>query len=287
MVIAATAHALGRAPARNPGPPPGYPSSDASATLHPMKLSGVFGPERSWPGQDLVALSTEFDPELVHEAYLAGVFPMPLRDAGLPAGAVGWWSPVHRGILPLDDLRITRSLRRSARRYRLTVDAAFDQVIARCADPRRPAGWIDQPIVDAYAELHRRGLVHSVEAWTPEGRLAGGLYGVGMGGLFAGESMFHDPELGRDASKVALIGLATLLDDGVEGRLLDVQWVTDHLASLGAVEIERSDYLRLLADALDLPAPDWTARPTGGLVSWADPDAVRGGLARQAADAHA
>jgi len=223
-----------------------------------MKLSGVFGPEESWPDQDLIALSVEFDGPLVVDAYLAGVFPMPLSEGGLPPGAMGWWSPVHRGILPLADLRVTRSLRHSARRYRVTVDAAFDDVIARCADPRRPSGWIDEAVVEVYTELHRLGVVHSVEAWTPDGDLAGGLYGVSLGGLFAGESMFHDPVIGRDASKVALWALVRMLGaDGDERRLLDVQWVTDHLASLGAVEVDRVDYLRLLSEALDAPLPDW------------------------------
>lgn len=222
-----------------------------------MRLSGIFGPERTWPHQDLIALSSEFDAGLVAEAYLAGVFPMPMAEAGLPPDTMGWWSPVHRGILPLDDLRVTRSLRQSAKKYRVTADAAFDEVIRRCADPRRPSGWIDDAVVGVYTELQRSGRVHSVEAWTPDGRLAGGLYGVSVGGLFAGESMFHDPAVGRDASKVALLALVELLGDGVEGRLLDVQWVTDHLASLGAVEVDRVDYLRLLSEALDLPEPDW------------------------------
>lgn len=224
-----------------------------------MRLSGVFGPPREWPDQDLIALSSEFDADLVAEAYLAGVFPMPLHDAGLPPDAMGWWSPVHRGILPLDDLRVTRSLRQSAKKYVVTVDAAFADIIERCADPRRPSGWIDSAIVGVYRHLHDLGVAHSVEAWTPDGELAGGLYGVGFGGLFAGESMFHDPVIGRDASKVALLELARILSEGVEGRLLDVQWVTPHLASLGAVEIDRVDYLRLLSEALDLPGPDWSA----------------------------
>ncbi|MFP5416564.1 MAG: leucyl/phenylalanyl-tRNA--protein transferase [Actinomycetes bacterium] len=221
-----------------------------------MTLSGVFGPEHSWPDQDLIALSVEFDADLVAEAYRAGVFPMPLRETGFE-DAMGWWSPVHRGILPLDDVRITRSLRQSAKKFVLTADRAFDEVIARCADPRRPSGWIDREVIEVYTELHRLGVVHSVEAWTPTGELAGGLYGVSLGGLFAGESMFHDPLIGRDASKVALVGLARVLDDGFEGRLLDVQWVTPHLASLGAVAIDRVDYLRLLSEALPLPPPDW------------------------------
>ena len=219
----------------------------------------MFGPASEWPAQDLVAVSAEFDADLVVEAYRAGVFPMPLHRARLFGGAMGWWSPVRRGILPLDDLRVPRSLRKSANRYAATVDAAFGEVIARCADPRRPSGWIDGAVVEVYTELHRRGVAHSVEAWTPEGDLAGGLYGVGIAGLFAGESMFHDPRVGRDASKVALLRLVRLLDDGDDRRLLDVQWVTDHLASLGAVAVDRADYLRLLADALDAPDPGWAA----------------------------
>lgn len=227
-----------------------------------MRLSGVFGPEESWPEQDLIALSSEFDADLVIAAYASGVFPMPLPESGWP-DAMGWWSPVHRGILPLEDLRVTRSLRQSARRFEVTADQAFDTVLERCADPRRPSGWIDGRIREVYTELHRRGVAHSVEAWTPSGQLAGGLYGISLGGLFAGESMFHDPEVGRDASKVALLGLARVLDDGHE-RLIDVQWVTDHLASLGAVEIDRTDYLRLLGEALEVPNPDWTLLGAGG-----------------------
>lgn len=222
-----------------------------------MRISGIFGPEAEWPGQDLIAFSDEFTPDLVLEAYRAGVFPMPLHGLSAPRGSMGWWSPVHRGILPLDDLRVTRSLAKSARRFRYTVDAAFGEVIARCGDKRRPNGWIDPAIVDVYTELHRLGHVHSVEVWTPAGDLAGGLYGVSVGGLFAGESMFHDREIGRDASKVALLALVDLLNDGDERRLLDVQWVTPHLASLGAVEVDRVDYLRLVSEALDAARPDW------------------------------
>ncbi len=221
-----------------------------------MGLSGVFGPAESWPNQDLIALSEEFDPDLVVEAYRAGVFPMPLQDFGWPEDTMGWWSPMRRGVLPLEFLRVPRSLRQSAKRYTTTVDAAFDAVLARCADPGRPGGWIDGAIAEVYTELHRRGVVHSVEVWTPAGDLAGGLYGVSIGGLFAGESMFHDPVFGRDASKVALLRLVEVLEDGHD-RLVDVQWLTDHLASLGAVEVDRADYLALLDEALDLPAPDF------------------------------
>ena len=226
-----------------------------------MRLSGIFGPENSWPSQDLIAFSAELDADLVAEAYRAGVFPMPLHEPDLDDGLTGWWSPRHRGVIPLDGLRVTRSLRRSAARYRVTFDAAFADVIARCGDPRRPSGWIDDDIVAVFTELHERGIVHSVEVWTPEGALAGGLYGVSLGGLFAGESMFHDPVIGRDASKVALVALVEFLDDGDDRRLVDVQWATDHLSALGAVEVDRTDYLELLAEALDAPEPPWQDAP--------------------------
>ncbi|WP_432559993.1 leucyl/phenylalanyl-tRNA--protein transferase [Granulicoccus sp. GXG6511] len=212
-----------------------------------------FEDPRTWPKLDAIGGTVELSPALILHAYRHGVFPMPFAP-----GLIGWFSPMRRGILPLDGLRVSRSLRKSAKRYRLTVDQAFGQVLARCADPARPHGWIDEAIARNYAELHHAGIVHSVEAWDAEGRLCGGLYGVNMGGLFAGESMFHDPVHGRDASKAALIGLVDLLTaDGVGGRLLDVQWRTDHLASLGVIEVPRDRYLELLSAALELPAPEW------------------------------
>jgi leucyl/phenylalanyl-tRNA--protein transferase len=126
-------------------------------------------------------------------------------------------------------------------------------VIRACAEPRRPGGWIRSDIRAAYIRLHELGWAHSVEAWAGD-RLAGGLYGVAIGGLFAGESMFHRD---RDASKVALVGLVELLRSaGASGRLVDVQWVTPHLAGLGAVEVSRERYLGDLRHALDLPLPD-------------------------------
>lgn len=173
---------------------------------------------------------------------------MPIRDGG--QSVLAWWSPDPRGIIPLDGLRVSRSLRRSCVRYRVTVDEAFESVIDRCADPSREGRWIDGDIREAYVTLHHLGWAHSVEAWDDEG-LAGGLYGVAIGGLFAGESMFHRQ---RDASKVALVALVTGLA-GNERRLLDVQWVTPHLASLGAVEIPRSEYLARLRRALAEPLP--------------------------------
>jgi leucyl/phenylalanyl-tRNA--protein transferase len=195
----------------------------------------------------VVGVGADLEPGTVLTAYRRGLFPMPLHRGG----PVAWWSPDPRGILPIDGLRVSRSLRRSCHRYEIRVDTAFTEVVEACSSPRRPGGWISAGIRDAYGELHRLGWAHSIEAWDEDG-LAGGLYGVATGGLFAGESMFHRR---RDASKVALVGLVARLRDGVPGRLLDVQWTTDHLASLGAVDVPRARYLGLLATALELPLP--------------------------------
>lgn len=215
----------------------------------------IFGPPREWPDQDLIAFSTEFDPWLAAAAYRCGVFPMPLSTGNF-ADQMGWWSPVERGIVPIEGLRITRSLRQSTRRYITTIDTCFPEVLTRCADPRRPGGWIDKRITEVYLELHSQGVVHSVETWDDRGNLAGGLYGVSIGGLFAGESMFHHPKLGRDASKVALVRLASELAAG-GCELFDVQWLTPHLESLGAISISRDEYLGLLDEALAAPAMRW------------------------------
>lgn len=216
----------------------------------------MFGSPRRWPESDLIGMSEEFTPELAVAAYRSGVFPMP-QHGFRGRDLMGWYSPLDRGILPLDGLRVTRSLKKMIKRYRITVDTAFDQVLIRCADPSRPGGWIDDRIATVYSTLHDFGIAHSVEAWTDDDQLAGGLYGVSIGGLFAGESMFHDPVVGRDASKAALVGLVDILRMDGHRRLLDVQWQTPHLAGLGVIEIGRDDYLRRLAAALLLPAPRW------------------------------
>ena len=171
---------------------------------------------------------------------------MPVRDRR--QSVLAWWSPDPRAIIPLDGLRVSRSLRRSARHFEIRFDTAFRDVIDACADPRRRGGWIDDDIADAYTRLHELGWAHSVEAWH-EGELAGGLYGVGIGGLFAGESMFHRR---RDASKVALIGLVERMR-AIGATLLDVQWLTPHLESLGAIEVPRAEYLERLAEAVAEP----------------------------------
>lgn len=178
---------------------------------------------------------------------------------------LAWWSPDPRGVLPLEGLRVSRSLRRSLRRYQIRVDTAFAAVIDACADPRREGAWITRDIRDAYIELHQMGWAHSVETFDPDtGELIGGLYGLSIGGLFAGESMFHRA---TDASKVALVHLIGMLrDDGNNGagRLLDVQWRTDHLATLGVIEVERATYLRRLATALTMTTPQAFDDACGG-----------------------
>jgi leucyl/phenylalanyl-tRNA--protein transferase len=200
---------------------------------------------------DLVGVGLDLEPETLVTAYRSGLFPMRLDGR---RGPLGWWSPDPRGVLPLEGLRVSRSLRASCRRYSVTLDHDFDAVVSGCADRRRPGGWIGEDIRAAYARLAALGVAHSVEVWDrADGELAGGLYGVCIGGLFAGESMFHRR---TDASKVALVELVRLLTaDGVTGRLLDVQWTTPHLRSLGAVDLARPLYLQRLAAALALPAP--------------------------------
>jgi leucyl/phenylalanyl-tRNA---protein transferase len=208
------------------------------------------GPARFDPDDDLVAAGADLAPGTLLEAYRRGLFPMPSGRRGDP---MLWFSPVRRGVLPLDGLRVSRSLRRSLRRFEIRVDTRVTEVIDACADPRRPAGWIDPAIRAAYVELHRLGWVHSVETWCDE-RLVGGLYGVSIGGLFAGESMFHRAS---DASKVALVALVDILRaDEAEPRLLDVQWQTPHLASLGVVQMPRRDYLARLPDVVAAAVPE-------------------------------
>lgn len=198
--------------------------------------------------EDVVGLGADLEPGTLLSAYRSGLFPMRLDGV---SGPLAWWSPQPRGILPVDGLVVSRSLRRSLRRYSVTVDADFAAVVAGCADPDREGRWIGRDVAAAYTELHRLGWAHSVESWHGD-RLVGGLYGVAIGGLFSGEAMFHRA---TDASKVALAHLVGLLRAAGGERLLDVQWRTDHLASLGAVAVPRADYLRRLETALRLPLP--------------------------------
>lgn len=175
-------------------------------------------------------------------AYRIGFFPM-----GDARGGVDWYSPDPRGIIPFDRFHVPRRLARTIRqgRFDITIDRAFADVMVGCAARRNDGVWITQEILDSYQAAHRAGYAHSVEAWR-RGRLVGGVYGISLRGAFFGESMFHRA---TDASKVALCALVDRLR-GRSYRLLDVQWVTPHLAQFGATEIPREDYLRLLEESM-------------------------------------
>lgn len=183
---------------------------------------------------------SELQPQVLIAAYCSGYFPMDVD------GELGWFSPDPRAVIPLDAFHASHTLRQlyRARRFDLRINTAFSDVIRCCAD--RPDGtWISPEIITAYERLHRCGLAHSVETWR-DGCLAGGLYGVALGGAFFGESMFHRV---RDASKIALLALVERLN--ARGfRLLDTQWMTEHLRRFGAVEVPRLEYLRILRGAL-------------------------------------
>jgi leucyl/phenylalanyl-tRNA--protein transferase len=195
---------------------------------------------------DVVAAGADLEPGTVLAAYRQGLFPMP------DANGLLWWSPAKRGIFEVAGFSPSRSLRRARAAYEIKVNTAFAEVLRGCADPARTGGWIDAAVIASYTRLHELGWVHSVEAWDDQG-LAGGLYGVAIGGLFAGESMYHRR---TDASKAAVVGLIELLSDSYAAqRVFDVQWLTPHLGSLGAIEIPRADYLRRLGRALSVPLP--------------------------------
>jgi leucyl/phenylalanyl-tRNA--protein transferase len=207
------------------------------------ECSWSFPPPSDWPDDDLIARGADLAPETLIASYRKGLFPMKVRARD---SKPSWWSPNPRGILPLDQLRVTHSMRQSAKKYEIRVDTCFAEVIRGCGNPARKHGWIDQETIEAFTRLHELGWAHSVEVFDGDGRLSGGLYGVRINGFFAGESMFH---IGRDASKVALMALVQLMrDSGM--TLLDVQWRTDFLASLGVVEVARPRYLALLALAI-------------------------------------
>ena len=195
-------------------------------------------------------MSSPLTADQILRAYALGVFPM-ARQHDDPK--LYWVDPEKRGILPLKDFHLPRSLKKVLKRenFDLRVDTAFDQVLELCAEStaRRPETWINAEIVRLFTDLHHAGLAHSVESWQ-DGKLVGGLYGLSLGSAFFGESMFSRA---TDASKAALAYLVALMKKGGY-TLLDTQFVTDHLAQFGAIEIPRRDYLRLLAQALDRPA---------------------------------
>ena len=191
---------------------------------------------------DIVAIGADLEPGTLLAAYRSGLFPMPYHRR-----RIAWFSPDPRGILPLDGLIVSRSLRRSMRRFDVRMDTCFTRVMEACAEPNRKGGWINRDFVSAYTRLHELGWAHSVEVVDrSNGALVGGLYGVRIRGLFAGESMFHRA---TDASKVALVHLVEWLG-ATGGELLDVQWTTPHLVSLGAIDVPRAEYLQRLATAI-------------------------------------
>lgn len=197
-------------------------------------------------GRELVAVGGDLAAGTLLEGYCRGLFAMP--DGGL----LGWWCPDPRGVLRPGDLHVSRSLRRALPRFQVSLDRDFAAVVAACADPRRPHGWISTEYQQSYEQLHALGWAHSIEVWDEAGHLAGGLFGVEAGGLFAAESKFH---VRTDASKVAVVALVALLAaDGDRRRVIDVQWATPHLASLGVTEVSRAEYLQRLPAVLSCPA---------------------------------
>lgn len=186
--------------------------------------------------------------DVLVSAYVSGWFPMAVEK-----GDIRWYSPDPRGIIPLESFHVPSRLARVVRRgtFRIAIDTAFERVIRACAESKRdredPGSWIDEEIIESYLALHELGIAHSVEAWRGD-QLAGGLYGVALGGAFFGESMFHHE---TDASKVALAALVERLR--ARGyRLLDTQWLTDHLLQFGAIEVPRRRYLRMLEESLKI-----------------------------------
>jgi len=185
---------------------------------------------------------SSINPEFLLQAYRIGIFPMAMEQ-----GEIGWFSPDPRGVIPLESFHQTKSLRRvvASKKFEIRINSAFSEVIDGCAE--RDETWIDETVRESYLTLNANGYAHSVETWY-EGELAGGLYGVAIGGAFFGESMFSRK---TDASKVALVALVEHLNKR-KFMLLDTQWTTPHLRKFGAVDIPKSDYIKKLNQAIKL-----------------------------------
>jgi leucyl/phenylalanyl-tRNA--protein transferase len=212
--------------------------------LPPSTYDWGFPEPHEWSNDDdVVAVGADLAPNTLLYAYSHGMFPMYVGNKNRD---LGWWSPVARGVIPLHELRITRSMKQSARKCTVTFNQSFAEVMQHCASAHTEGQWITQEFIDAYSTLHTLGHAHSVEVWDTDHRLVGGLYGVRINNFFAGESMFH---LQRDASKVAVMHLVDAMN-AAGMSLLDTQWCTDHLATLGCVEVPRTKYLELLAQAI-------------------------------------
>lgn len=197
---------------------------------------------------EIVGYGADLDAGTLLDAYRSGLFPMRVG----PDKVLAWFSPDPRSVIPLGGLHISRTLKRSLRDFEIRIDTDFAGVMRACAENREDGNWIDDDFVSAYEHLFELGWAHSIEVWQGSA-LVGGLYGVSIGGLFAGESMFHRV---TDASKAAMVATEERLRAG-GGSLFDVQWSTPHLASMGVVEMDRENYLRILESAIAAPVVYW------------------------------
>jgi len=212
------------------------------STGFPLEIN----PQIVWP--KLTKFGSNWEPETLLAAYRAGLFPMPYEIDSVES-AIGWWSPKSRAIFYPDQIYVSTSLKSAMRKFKVTVNQDLAGVIRACGNPDRESGWINQTVISAFTALHKVGVAHSIEVWDREGTLAGGLYGLEFGGVFAGESMFH---VASNASKVALVHLGELLNDG-NGRIIDTQWMTTHLDSMGAKAVDRRDYCQKLPSLMEIP----------------------------------
>ena len=200
---------------------------------------------------DLISIGADLETSTLIKAYSSGYFPMEVSDENGNM-ILGWFSPIKRGVLPLGNLRITKSMKKSYNRFTYKIDQKFEKVMRKCKELPRKGGWINDEFIYNYTKLHELGFAHSVEVYEDD-ELVGGLYGVSLGAFFAGESMFSTKS---DASKVALIKLIEILKDQ-KALLLDTKWLTPHLASLGAIEISRNEYSIQLNEALIKHSMNW------------------------------
>lgn len=196
---------------------------------------------------DLICLGADLEPSTLIYAYAHGLFPMYVETGIKEPKSLGWFSPQKRGIFELNEFHVSKSTKRNAKKFNYRFNTDFEGVMKKCMDIERPHGWITQDFVSAYLRLNELGFAQSFEVYL-DGELVGGVYGVTIGKFFAGESMFHTV---RDASKVALMHLVDTLRQR-QMLLFDTQWVTPHLASLGASTIMRSEYLRRLGHTLNI-----------------------------------
>ena len=201
---------------------------------------------------DLITVGADLEISTLINAYTNGYFPMEV-SIDRKNKTTGWFSPKLRGIIPIDKLHVTKSMRRSYKNFTFEIDNNFENIMRKCMETPRKGGWINERYIEKYHDLYNAGFAHSVEVYS-QNELVGGLYGVSIGGLFAGESMFS---LKSDASKVALMKLIEILKS-IGAKLLDTQWLTPHLKSLGAVVVPREKYGQMLKNAIAEPSTKWT-----------------------------